>query len=161
MTRSNIENHGFTYPAWTRNNALPGGQFLDAGRLNADLCRCQAANKTITVSKRMFNKPENWRDLGVDERIQLRLKHAESAEGIAFDNPEAEHAWRRRVRILHNAIHCIESSRAPAACGLPLCFPGVLAARAPLRKMPPCPPSASCRRSRPMSCHSPCRMCRR
>lgn len=62
----------------------------------------------------MFIKPENWRDLGVDERIQLRLKHVETAEGIAFDSPEAEKAWRRRLRILHNAIQCTGASRVPA-----------------------------------------------
>ena len=62
----------------------------------------------------MFEKPENWGNLGIDERIRLRLKHVEAASGVDFSTPKAASAWRRRIRILHNAIQCTGASRVPA-----------------------------------------------
>ena len=66
----------------------------------------------------MFVKPDTWNDLGPDEKIQLRLDHWVSGDGVVFESPEAEATFRERIKIFRDAIEMKNTSRVPSIPGV-------------------------------------------
>jgi hypothetical protein len=62
----------------------------------------------------MFVKPDNWSDLNLDEKIQVRLDHWVSVEGIEFESPEAEPKYRERIQLFRDAVEMKNTSRVPS-----------------------------------------------
>ena len=66
----------------------------------------------------MFAKPDNWNELGPDEKIRARLDHWEDPSGIVFESPEAEAKYKERIKLFRDAYEMKGSSRVP-------CIPGI------------------------------------
>jgi uroporphyrinogen-III decarboxylase len=62
----------------------------------------------------MFKKPDNWGPLGAEERRKVRLDYWESGEWIEFDNREAAEEYRKKVKLLRDAVEMKRGSRVPA-----------------------------------------------
>lgn len=62
----------------------------------------------------MFEKPDNWNNMGPDEKIKARLDFWESMDGIAFENHEAEEKYREKVHLYREAVCMTNTSRVPS-----------------------------------------------
>jgi len=61
----------------------------------------------------MFIKPENWEKLSPEERRELRLDYWEGGSWINFKGPDAESEYRKKVKVLRDAVEMKGSSRVP------------------------------------------------
>jgi hypothetical protein len=64
----------------------------------------------------MIEKPHNWNQLTPAQKRALRLEAWVSAEGIAFDSPEAKTAYRERATLFKDAVELKKKpARVPVA----------------------------------------------
>jgi hypothetical protein len=61
----------------------------------------------------MFIKPEGWGSLTYEEKRRIRLDYWESGEGINFAGPGAAAEYKKKVRVLRDAVEMKGSSRVP------------------------------------------------
>lgn len=61
-----------------------------------------------------FVRPDEWPELGIDERIRYRLDYWENAPTKIFSSSEHQAAYQQRVRVLRDAIEVRKQSRVPA-----------------------------------------------
>lgn len=61
----------------------------------------------------MFEKSENWDKMTPEERRSIRLDYWESGEWIEFESPEAAEEYKKKVRLLRDAVEMKKGERAP------------------------------------------------
>ncbi|MBN1627580.1 MAG: hypothetical protein JW944_13735 [Deltaproteobacteria bacterium] len=61
----------------------------------------------------MFAKPENWGKLTPEERRTVRLDYWESGEWIEFEGPEKAEKYKKKVRLLRDAVEMKKGERVP------------------------------------------------
>jgi len=61
----------------------------------------------------MFIKPENWNKLTQEERRKLRLDYWEGGEWITFFDANAESEYKKKVKVLRDAVEMKGCSRIP------------------------------------------------
>jgi len=59
----------------------------------------------------MFIKPENWNELTPKERLEKRLEHMVSSDGIEFVDSDAKAAYEERITLIRDAV---ELKKTPA-----------------------------------------------
>lgn len=61
----------------------------------------------------MFVKPENWSELEPEQKRNLRFDYWESGEWINFDGPDAATEYKRKVKVLRDAVEMKGNTRVP------------------------------------------------
>jgi hypothetical protein len=63
----------------------------------------------------MVEKPDSWNSLAAEQKRDFRLDARVRAEGIQFDNPEAQEQYRQRTLRFRRALELKTLDRVPVA----------------------------------------------
>jgi uroporphyrinogen-III decarboxylase len=63
----------------------------------------------------MLIKPDNWDELPFEEKRKIRLDYWQSADGITFENSEAEAKFKERTGLFRAAYEMRKGSRVPSS----------------------------------------------
>ena len=63
----------------------------------------------------MFERPDNWNELSIEEKRKLRLDSWTSTEGIEFVSAEAKEKYEKRITLFRDAVEMREPARVPVS----------------------------------------------